>query len=137
VRGPARDRLAVEGDAAGRRGREAGDDVEERRLAGAVGPDEAVDPARPQPQAHVPQRLEAPKHLSDAPQLKHRGPALTAQPGDRVGYHARRSMRPRICPNSQRVKWLRVTRQGHAPVPDQGLSAGAAVACLVYSEPWS
>src|SRR5690242_12241571 len=46
VRAQARDGAAVERDAAGGRDMNAGDQVEDRRLAGAVGPDQGMDRAR-------------------------------------------------------------------------------------------
>src|SRR5665213_3080462 len=47
------DRLAVQQDLAGIRGLKAADNVEERRLAGAVGPDDPVDGAGPDREADI------------------------------------------------------------------------------------
>src|SRR5712692_5805761 len=66
------DALAPEEDAAGVAPLEAGDAVEERRLAGAVGTDEAVDPAGLEAQRDAVDRGDAAEALLDAVDLERR-----------------------------------------------------------------
>ena len=73
----------------------AADDVEQRRLAGAVGPDQAVDAGQRDRQSHVVEGDNAAERLAQARGLKKavmrssRGAEATPQRGD-TGYAARR-----------------------------------------------
>ena len=89
ARGPETDLAAIHHEGAGRRLVHAGDDLHERRLAGAVLADEAVDLARAQGEVDAPQGLDAAEALGDA---LHRdgGPRPS-----RLRFHAV-SVRPRM-----------------------------------------
>ena len=71
VRRQAGDVLAVEGDAAGIGRLEAGDGGEQRRLAGAVGPDQADDLALPHVERGLVDGLQAAERLGELAHLKH------------------------------------------------------------------
>src|SRR6478735_9743240 len=73
LRGLAGDVLAVEEDGAGRRGEEAGEQVEQGRLAGAVGPDERVDRALRDRQVDAGDRREPSELLGQGSGLAQRG----------------------------------------------------------------
>ena len=83
----ARDVAALEPDAALVGPVEAGDDVERRRLAGAVGPDDADDLPLAGPEAHVAGGLDAAEADGAAPHLKHghRSPAPRLSGSERHG----------------------------------------------------
>ncbi|ORE91538.1 membrane associated protein [Stappia sp. 22II-S9-Z10] len=72
VRGEAGDVLAVQPHGAGGRRIEPGDDVEERRLAGAVGADQPGDGAAPDRQRHVTHGVDAAEPLRQAGDGDHR-----------------------------------------------------------------
>jgi hypothetical protein len=84
VRGQPGERSAVEHDAARARRQVAGDEVEDRRLAGAVGPDERAALARRHLERHA---------VDGAERAEIAGEALDGQQA-----HARSPMRPRSAP---------------------------------------
>ncbi|KAG1078100.1 hypothetical protein G6F40_016860 [Rhizopus arrhizus] len=72
--------LAVERDRAAAGRQQAGDQVEHRGLAGAVGADQAEDRAFGHGQADVMQHMQAAEALGDGGKLKH-GACLPGRPG--------------------------------------------------------
>ena len=82
-----RDRPPVERDSPRRRREDAREAVQERGLPGPVRPDQAHDVPLPQPQGHVPQRVDAAEALAHVDRLEH-----GAHPGESTPSHAMQSI---------------------------------------------